>query len=70
VKIAIFGSTGTTGKELIKQALNLGFFVTAYARKPQKLSELANDNLIIVQGELDDKNIIAKVINDTDVVIS
>ena len=45
-------------------------FVTAYARKPQKLSELTNDNLIIFQGELDDKNIIAKVINDTDVVIS
>lgn len=70
MKIAIFGSTGTTGKELIKQALNLGFFVTAYARKPQKLSELKNDNLIIVQGELNDKNIIAKVINDSDVIIS
>lgn len=70
MKIAIFGSTGTTGKELIKQVLNLGFFVTAYARKPQKLSELKNDNLIIVQGELNDKNIIAKVINDSDVVLS
>jgi len=70
MKIAIFGSTGTTGKELIKQALNLGFFVTAYARKPQKLSELKNDNLIIVQGKLNDKNIIAKVINDSDVIIS
>lgn len=46
------------------------FFVTAYARKPQKLSELKNDNLIIVQGELNDKNIIAKVINDSDVIIS
>jgi len=38
MKIAIFGATGGTGKELIKQALEQGHEIIALVRDPQKLS--------------------------------
>jgi len=36
MKIAIFGATGGTGKELIKQALEQGHEIIALVRDPQK----------------------------------
>lgn len=38
-RILLFGATGQTGKELLKQALNEGHTVTAVARDPDKLEE-------------------------------
>ena len=52
MKIAIFGSTGGSGKELVKQGLELGYEVTAFARTPEKLDEFKHENLKIVQGDV------------------
>ncbi|OMF61300.1 NAD(P)H-binding protein [Paenibacillus sp. FSL R5-0766] len=38
--ITVFGCTGKTGREIVRQALEHGHFVTAYARNPQKLEHL------------------------------
>lgn len=37
MRILIIGGTGKTGKELIKQALDLGYHVTALVRDPKKI---------------------------------
>jgi FlaA1/EpsC-like NDP-sugar epimerase len=38
LSILIIGATGGTGRQLVKQALELGHYVTALARKPAKLT--------------------------------
>jgi len=50
MKLTIFGATGQTGKEIVRQALELGLEVTAVVRDS---SELANTSskLSIVQGD-------------------
>ncbi len=37
MNILIIGSTGGTGIRLVKQALERGYKVTAFARKPSKI---------------------------------
>ena len=37
MKVIIFGSTGATGQQVVKQALEHGHEVTAFARSPEKL---------------------------------
>jgi putative NADH-flavin reductase len=53
MNILIFGSSGATGQEIVRQALQQGHHVTAFARTPAKLS-LRHDNLKIVQGDATD----------------
>jgi len=56
-RIVIFGATGGTGQELVKQALSEGHLVTAFAKTPKKL-QISHPNLSIVRGN---------VLNDGDV---
>ena len=51
-KIVVFGATGGTGIEIVKQGLQQGHKVTAFVRNPDKLAGVANDNLTIVKAEL------------------
>ena len=53
MNILIFGASGRTGHELVKQALAKDILVTAFVRKMDKLT-IAHANLKIVQGELSD----------------
>ncbi len=50
-KILIFGATGGTGKELVKQALEKGHQVTAFLRTPKKL-EIQNSKLQVLKGDV------------------
>ena len=52
MKILIFGSTGGTGRELLKQALDSGHEVTAFARQPAKLNDISGANLLTIQGDV------------------
>jgi len=52
MKIVIFGSTGGTGRELIKQALDQGHHVTAQARNPDVLGDLDHPKLEVVRGDV------------------
>jgi len=70
MKIAIFGSTGGTGRELVKQALEIGHEVTAFARSPEKLDDLKNENLRLAQGDVLDYEAVAGAIKNQDAVLS
>lgn len=51
MKLLIIGSTGGTGRELVKQAIEQGHQVTAFARTPSKLG-ISHHNLRIAQGDV------------------
>jgi putative NADH-flavin reductase len=70
MKIAIFGSTGGTGRELVKQGLELGYDVTAFARTPSKLDEFNHENLSIIQGDVFNYSDVEKAIIGQNAVIS
>lgn len=69
MRIAIFGATGGTGKQLIQQALGAGYEVVAYARNPSKL-DIRHEHLKVIQGELADAALIESAVSGVDVVIS
>lgn len=51
MKIAIFGSTGGTGRELVGQALERNHQITAFARHPMKIS-LLMDYIRVISGDV------------------
>ena len=69
MKIAIFGATGDTGKQLVEQALAAGHEVVAYVRNPSKLS-ISHEHLTVIQGELADEALIERAVSGADAVIS
>ena len=69
MKIAVFGATGGTGKQLVEQALAAGYEVVAFARNPSKLN-ITHEHLTVVQGELSDQALIEKALQGTDAVLS
>ncbi len=50
-KLLIFGSTGSVGRQLVQQALQKGYSVTAFARTPAKLG-IRHAHLELVQGDV------------------
>jgi putative NADH-flavin reductase len=50
LKLVVFGSTGGTGRELVRQALELGHEVTAFARQAQALG-IEHERLRIIEGD-------------------
>ena len=69
MKLAIFGATGGTGKQLVEQALAGGNQVVAFVRNPSKLN-VRHEHLTIVQGELADQAMIECAVSGADAVIS
>jgi len=65
----IIGSTGTVGRELVKQALARGYAVTAFARDPAKL-QLEHQNLTVARGDVMDLESMAQVMPGKDAVLS
>jgi nucleoside-diphosphate-sugar epimerase len=51
LRMLVIGATGSTGRELVRQALEKGHQVTAFVRKPKKL-KVEHPNLRIVQGNV------------------
>jgi putative NADH-flavin reductase len=50
-KIIVIGAAGGTGIEIVKQALDKGYQVTALVRNPEKFT-LVNPNLVVKQGDV------------------
>jgi putative NADH-flavin reductase len=70
VKLAIIGSTGLLGQELVAQALEEGHHVTAFARDPRKLTR-SHANLRVVQGDvLDGSKSLEPAVEGQDAVVS
>lgn len=69
MKLIIFGATGGTGRELVRQALAQGHMVTAFARHPAAL-EVRHDNLRVVQGDITDYASVERAIGGREAVVS
>jgi len=68
MNIAVFGATGKTGLEVVKQALEGGHQVTAFVRDPAKLN-LENDNLTLVTGDVFDESSVTEAIKGQDAAV-
>lgn len=66
MKLIIFGATGTVGKELVNQALEKGYEVTAFVRNPEKMQ---NANLILYRGDVLNVDEVEKALENQDAVL-
>ena len=69
MKVVLWGATGLTGREVLKQALDAGLEVKAIARKPS-LIEVEHANLSVVQGDVLNTHSVHEAVAGGDVVIS
>ena len=68
MKIAVFGSTGKTGIQVVQQALEKGFELKAFVRNPQKMI-IKNQKLSVVQGDVVNVDAVDKSVQGVDAVI-
>jgi putative NADH-flavin reductase len=68
MKLAIFGATGKTGIELVKQALEKRDAVTAFVRDAARML-IENENLTFVTGDVFDAGSVAKAVENQDAVV-
>ena len=66
--LIVFGATGGTGRELVRQALEQNYNVTAFARNPGKL-DLKSEQLSIFQGDVLNKDDVEKAVQNQDAVL-
>ncbi|WP_442637011.1 NAD(P)-dependent oxidoreductase [Rossellomorea marisflavi] len=66
MKIIVFGATGATGAEVLKQAKERGLDVTAFVRDPAKLP----DHSTFIQGDATDRQAVHEALQGQDAVIS
>lgn len=68
-KLLIVGATGGTGRELVRQALERGHEVTAFARRPAKL-DLQHERLTVARGDVLDASSVEAAVRGQDAVLS
>lgn len=69
MKVAIFGSTGRTGRHLVRRALERGHEVTAFARDPGRLG-ISHDRLTVVRGDVLDPSAVDRAVAGQEAVVS
>lgn len=69
MNILIIGGTGKTGKELIKQSLEMGYSITALVREPKKI-KINHPRLCIKKGNVLKPESFGDTFMEQDVVIS
>jgi len=67
MKIIVFGATGGTGKEIVRQAIEQDHTVTAFVRNPDAFTP--QENLRIVQGDIFDETQVAEAIDGNRAVL-
>lgn len=70
MRLAVFGATGGTGTELVRQALDAGHEVTAVVRDPARLIAPRNSRLRVVSADVMDAGAIVPAVEDSDAVVS
>ncbi len=68
MKITVFGSTGSVGRHIVKQALAQGHKVTAFARAPEKLN-IEHENLSLIAGDVYDNFAVEMAIKGQDAIL-
>lgn len=69
MKIALFGATGDTGLELIRQCVNYKYDLTAFVRNPDKLI-YKYPELDVIKIDIDDYELLRNSVKDYDLIIS
>ena len=70
MNLLVFGSTGGTGRELLRQALDQGHAVVAFVRDPAKIADLEHGNLRVVCGDVLDPAGVESAMAGQDAVLS
>jgi len=69
MKIVVFGASGGTGIEIVRQALEAGHEVTAFVRDPGKMN-IQHAHLNILQGDILDVVAVKKAVAGQEAVVS
>ena len=69
MNLLIIGATGGTGRELVKQALEQGHNVTAFARNPTNV-RIQHQNLTVVKGDVLDYSSVENAVKGRHAVLS
>ena len=69
MKLIIFGASGKTGRELVKQGLAQGHEITAFVRDPGKF-DISDDRLNVIKGDITRYEEVESAVEGHDVVIS
>ena len=69
MNIIVFGATGGVGRHVVRQALEEGFGVTAFARNPAKL-DILHEKLRVVRGDAFNPGEVSAAIAGHDAVVS
>jgi uncharacterized protein YbjT (DUF2867 family) len=70
MRIAVFGGTGGTGRQVIEQALEVGHQVSALVRDPNRLSEAAKKADIFIGDVLNAQQVAETIAGANAVVVS
>ena len=68
MKLVIFGATGSTGRQVVEQALDQGHRVTAFVRTPAKLN-IQHPNLNVAQGDVMDLPSVEQAVQGQEAVV-
>jgi biliverdin reductase / flavin reductase len=69
VKLAVFGATGGTGRELVERALKRGFEVVAPVRNPAAL-DIKHQKLDVIKGDVKNPAEVAAALSGCDAVVT
>ena len=68
MNVLVFGASGGTGRELVKQALAQGHSVTAFVRDPTTFDS-KHPNLKVVQGDVTDYESVERAVQNQDAAL-
>jgi putative NADH-flavin reductase len=68
MKIALFGASGRTGKEVMIQSLVKGYHVKALVRNPEAI-DIRDEKLEVVPGDVEDPHSVEKTVEGADAVL-
>jgi putative NADH-flavin reductase len=70
MRLTVFGATGGTGTEVVRQALDAGHEVTAVVRDPARLTVPERAGLRVVRADVMDRDAIVPAVEGADAVVS
>jgi putative NADH-flavin reductase len=69
MNVLVFGASGGTGHALVEQGLARGHAITAFLRRPEKLT-IRHENITIHQGDVRDRASVESALQGRDAAIS
>lgn len=69
MRLAVFGATGRTGLLIVRQAVDAGHHVTAFARRPEALGA-ERENVTVALGDVRDSRAVAAAVRGSQAVLS